>query len=137
MTGGSARFLNRPRCSDCQRQMTPLRRRLLMVFTIVLVAFATLATVQYRRAVVRTEESVLKTNLFRMRDAIDQYHRNTQQWPPSLEHLVQGGYMRSVPKDPITRGATWRSVPARDGGIVDVKSTAKGKALDGSRYADW
>jgi general secretion pathway protein G len=97
----------------------------------------TVALVQYRTAIRRSEESVLKTNLFRMRDAIDQYRRDKGKWPSTLNELADTGYMRAIPEDPTTRTREWRSVPATGGGVSDVKSAAPGHALDGSRYSDW
>jgi general secretion pathway protein G len=94
--------------------------------------------VQYRTAIRRSEESVLKTNLFRMRDALDHYHRDKSRWPSTLQELVATGYLRTIPEDPVMRARTWHSVQAAQGvGVTDVKSVAAGKALDGSRYSDW
>ena len=47
--------------------------------------------------------AVLRTNLFRMRDAIDQYYADKGKYPSSLDALVSEGYMRSIPEDPITK----------------------------------
>ena len=87
-----------------------------------------------------------RTDLFRMRDAIDQYYADKNKYPASLDTLVSDGYMRKIPEDPITQSAdTWQTVPAEpdpsnptaEPGIYDVKSGAQGTALDGSTYADW
>ena len=105
-----------------------------------------MGVVQYRNGVRHTQESVLRTDLFRMRDAIDQYYADKNKYPSSLETLVSDGYMRRIPEDPITKSAdTWQTVPAEpdpsnptaEPGIYDVKSGAQGTALDGSTYADW
>jgi general secretion pathway protein G len=107
---------------------------------------AAMAMVQYRNSIRRTEESVLKTNLFRMRDAIDQYYADKGKYPASLDSLVSDGYMRTIPEDPLTKSRdTWQTVPAEpdpgqpsaDPGIYDVKSGAPGTAMDGSSYTDW
>jgi general secretion pathway protein G len=107
---------------------------------------AAMAMVQYRNSIRRTEESVLKTNLFRMRDAIDQYYADKGKYPASLDSLVSDGYMRAIPEDPLTKSRdTWQTVPAEpdpgqpssDPGIYDVKSGAPGTAMDGSSYTDW
>ena len=107
---------------------------------------ATMAVVQYRNGVRRAEESVLKTDLFRMRDAIDRYYADKNKYPASLEALVTDGYLRRVPEDPVTHAAdTWVTVaaeadpsnPTAEPGIYDVKSGATGTSLDGSNYADW
>ena len=118
---------------------------LLVVISLISI-LAAMALVNYRNGVVRSQESVLKTDLFRMRDAIDQYYADKGKYPASLDALVTDGYMRAVPEDPITKSKdTWQSVPAEpdpnnpsaEPGIYDVKSGAPGAALDGSNYADW
>ena len=118
---------------------------LLIVMALISI-LATMAVVQYRNGVRRAEESVLKTDLFRMRDAIDQYYADKNKYPASLEALVSDGYLRRVPEDPITHAVdTWVTVaaeadpsnPTAEAGIYDVKSGATGTALDGSNYADW
>jgi general secretion pathway protein G len=107
---------------------------------------AAMAIVQYRNSVQSGKEAVLKTNLFRMRDAIDQYYADKGKYPSSLDTLVSDGYLRGIPEDPITRSKdTWQTIPAEpdpsnpsaEPGIYDVKSGAQGTGLDGSSYADW
>jgi len=107
---------------------------------------AAMAIVNYRNGVVRSQEAVLRTDLFRMRDAIDQYYADKGKYPSSLDSLVSDGYLRSVPEDPITRSKdTWQAVPAEpdpnnpsaEPGVYDVKSGAPGTSLDGSNYTDW
>ena len=41
-----------------------------------------------------------KTDLFRMRDAIDQYYADKNKYPASLDTLVSDGYMRRDPRRP-------------------------------------
>ena len=107
---------------------------------------AAMGVVQYRNSIQSTKESVLRTDLFRMRDAIDQYYADKNKYPASLDALVSDGYMRKIPEDPITQSAdTWQTVPAEpdpgnpsaEPGIYDVKSGATGTALDGTSYADF
>ena len=97
--------------------------------------------IQYQRAITRTREAVLKTDLFRMRDAIDQYRRAQGHYPPSLSALVEGRYLRKIPKDPFTDSPeTWRSIPAKNPplhGIMDVKSGAQRRGLDGTALSEW
>jgi general secretion pathway protein G len=118
----------------------------LLVVIALISILAAMAVVQYRNSVLSTQEATLKMNLFRMRDAIDQYYADKGRYPASLDTLVSDGYLRRVPEDPITRSAdTWQTIPAEpdpgstssDPGIYDVKSGAPGSALDGSAYADW
>lgn len=106
---------------------------------------STIALVGYGNAVTRSREAVLKEDLFRMRDAIDQYHADLGAYPPDLHALVSAGYLRSVPEDPMTRSSeTWVVVPAEPDpsdpfveGVYDVRSGSGGTALDGTAHADW
>ena len=118
---------------------------LLIVLALISI-LASMGVVQYKNGVRHTEESVLRTDLFRMRDAIDQYYADKNKYPASLDTLVSDGYMRKIPEDPITHSAdTWQteaaepdpSNPTAEPGIYNVKSGAQGTALDGSNYADW
>jgi general secretion pathway protein G len=118
---------------------------LLVVITLISV-LAGMGIVQYKNSIQRTREATLKTNLFRMRDAIDQYYADKGKYPSSLDTLVSDGYIRKIPEDPVTQSAdTWQTTPAEpdptnpsaEAGIYDVKSGAQGVALDGSNYSDW
>ena len=118
----------------------------LLVVLSLISLLAGMAVVQHRNSIRRSEESVLKTNLFRMHDAIDQYYADKGKYPASLDALVSEGYLRSVPEDPITKSRdTWQTVPAEpdpnnpsiEAGIYAVKSAAPGTALDGTSYVDW
>jgi general secretion pathway protein G len=118
---------------------------LLVVISLISI-LAAMGLVQYKNSIVRTQEAVLKTDLFRMNDAIDQYYADKGKYPASLETLVSDGYLRKIPEDPITKSAdTWQTVPAEpdpnnpsvEPGIYTVKSGATGTALDGSNYSDW
>jgi general secretion pathway protein G len=118
---------------------------LLIVITLIMI-LAGVAMVQYTNSVQSAKEAVLKTDLFRMRDAIDQYYADKGRYPQSLDALVSERYMREVPIDPITRRRdTWiftqsdpdPSNPNGGVGIYDVKSGAEGNALDGTRYNTW
>jgi general secretion pathway protein G len=118
----------------------------LMVVIALISVLAAMGTVLYRNSVQRTKEAVLSEDLFRMRDAIDQYYADKSKYPASLETLVSDGYLRLVPRDPITNSAdTWQTIPAEldpsnptaELGIVDVKSGAEGVSLDGRPYSEF
>ena len=102
----------------------------------------------------RAQEATLKTNLRTLRDTINQFYGDKGHYPPSLAGLVDGGYLRGVPIDPITKSTeTWQvvyeepdpdAVPAEtdlpeDGqpGVVDVFSGAVVVSLDGTQYSEW
>jgi general secretion pathway protein G len=118
---------------------------LLVVISLISI-LAAMGLVQYKNSITRTQEATLKTDLFRMRDAIDQYYADKGKYPASLDALVSDGYLRKIPEDPITKSAdSWQTVPAEpdpsspttEPGVYDVKSGAQGTALDGSNYSDW
>ena len=118
----------------------------LMVVLSLIVVLTTIGMVQYRNSQIFAKEAVLREDLFRMRDAIDQYYADKNQYPATLDALVSECYLRKLPDDPFTRNSTsWQSVPAEpdpnnptaEPGIYDVKSGSDGTALDGSKYADW
>jgi prepilin-type N-terminal cleavage/methylation domain-containing protein len=133
---------------------TPVRRRsdrgftlieLLVVISMIAI-LAAMGVVQYRNSIRRTEEAVLKKDLFEMRDVIDQYYADKGKYPSSLDALVSDGYMRKIPVDPITKSAdTWETVPAEadpanpsaEPGIYNVKSGAPGTSLEGTPYSDF
>ena len=118
----------------------------LLVVTALIVVLSSIALVGYQNSITRAREAVLKEDLFRLRDAIDQYYADKNKWPQSLQDLVADGYVREVPQDPITNSAeSWQTVPAEadpanpsaEPGVFDVKSGSDRTALDGSPYAEW
>jgi general secretion pathway protein G len=118
---------------------------LLVVISLVM-TLSSIALVQYSNGTRRTKEAVLKQDLFRMRDAIDQFYADKNKYPASLDELVTEKYLRSVPDDPFTNSKdTWRTVmsdpdplnPTAQPGVYDVKSGSEETALDGTRYSDW
>ncbi|NQW05188.1 MAG: type II secretion system protein [Acidobacteria bacterium] len=118
----------------------------LIVVIALIMILASLAMNQYRTSVRAAEEAALRSNLFRMRDAIDQYYADKGEYPASLQTLASDGYIRAIPIDSVTKSsATWTTIaaeadpsrPTTSPGIYDVKSGSDGTALDGSRYSDW
>jgi general secretion pathway protein G len=118
----------------------------LLVVLALISILATMGMAQYRQSVMHAREAVLKTDLFDLRDAIDQYYADKGQYPATLEALVADGYIRRIPIDPITNAAdTWQTItsdpdpnnPTASVGIKDVRSGSDQTALDGTPYADW
>jgi general secretion pathway protein G len=118
----------------------------LLVVISLIVLLASISMLMYRNSVQRGREAVLKEDLFRMRDAIDQHYADKGKYPASLEDLVTAGYLRKVPVDPMTQSAdTWQTVQAEpdpanltvEPGIYNVRSGAEGEALDGSKFTEW
>ena len=73
----------------------------LLVVISIIVILASMGMVQYRNSVIRAREAVLKEDLFRMRDAIDQYYADKNKYPSSLDDLVTDGYLRELPDRPL------------------------------------
>jgi general secretion pathway protein G len=99
----------------------------------------------YKVAIIQSKEAVLREDLYRFRDLIDQYYADKGQYPESLETLVSAGYLRKLPVDPITNQANWEEVPAEPDpdnpdekpGIYDVRSASAELALNGTPYNEW
>jgi general secretion pathway protein G len=137
------RTLNRePRTSD--RGFTLLE---LIIVMVIIGVLATMAIPLFTRNVVAAKEAVLREDLQVMRTAIGSYTVDKQKAPQSLEDLVSGGYLKAIPKDPITgRTDSWitsqsdtlSSIDQTDsGGIDDVHSGAQLTATDGTSYNTW
>jgi general secretion pathway protein G len=118
----------------------------LLVVMSIIVVLSTIGMVQYRNSVTRSKEAVLREDLFRMRDAIDQFYADKNEYPQSLQDLVANGYIRAVPKDPFTESdSSWQEVPSQPDpnnptastGVYDVKSGSQQTALDGTPYSTW
>lgn len=118
---------------------------LIIVMTVIGI-LASVAIPFFVNSVKRSREAVLKEDLHTMRAAIDSYTVDREQAPQSLDDLVQAGYLKSVPIDPITTKAdTWitsqsdvlTSISETQGGISDVHSGAQGLATDGSSFNTW
>lgn len=118
-----------------------------------------------RVRIVRERETVLRRDLWEMRDAIDRYKDaadrgafqtkvDSQGYPPDLETLVNGidvngkkvRFLRRIPVDPMTGKAEWGMRSPQDdpdsdswGGqsVFDVYSKSDNTALDGTKYKDW
>jgi general secretion pathway protein G len=100
----------------------------------------------YQDSVLRAKEAALRQTLYRVREAIDEYNADQRGYPGALEDLVEKGYLRSMPVDPITGSEdTWQVEFApyaqlNDGevtGIWDLRSGAEGNDLDGEPYSEY
>jgi general secretion pathway protein G len=132
-----------PRASHLEDGFTLLE--LLIVMTIIAI-LAAMAVPAYKQIVLNAREAVLKEDLYVMRKAIDSYTVDKQKAPQSLDDLVSGGYLKSIPKDPFTnRNDTWTTtqsdtldtVDQTQAGINDVHSGAQMTAADGTSYNTW
>ena len=104
-----------------------------------------IALPNYKTAILQSREAVLKEDLYRFRDVIDQYFADKGKYPASLEALVEDGYLRKMPVDPMTGQADWEAVPAETDpdnpvdtpGIQDVRSASTQLSMAGTPYNEW
>ena len=116
---------------------------LMIVITIVII-LAAVALPQYQKVILSTREAVLKDDLYTLRKLIDQFAADKQKLPQSLEELVSEGYMRELPKDPITGQADWTVTTGEDpnsssgeSGVTDVHSSSQDTSTEGTPYSQW
>jgi general secretion pathway protein G len=96
---------------------------LMIVITIILILIG-MAAQRYEKSVQHAREATMKQDLWVMRQAIDNFTLDKQAAPQSLEDLVQAGYLRLVPKDPMTGAADW--VPQFDSVVLSPDQTSTG-----------
>jgi general secretion pathway protein G len=118
----------------------------LMIVMAIILILATIGAGRYEQAVIRSHESALKHDLFVMRNSIQQYTLDKEAGPTSLDDLVQAGYLREVPRDPITRQKDWKtssddvldSPDQTTVGITDVHSISDAiSPFEGTAYSTW
>jgi general secretion pathway protein G len=117
---------------------------LMIVISMILILMS-IALPIYTQSVVRARESVLRQDLFELRSLISQYTLDKQKAPQGLDDLVQAGYLKALPKDPMTNEANWEvvqedvllSADQQDPGIDDVHSASNATGTDGTAYSSW
>ncbi len=126
-----------------QRGFTLIEMVIVIAIMVILIS---IAVPMYQRSIVRSREAVLRDDLFTLRTTIDQYTMDKAKAPQSLEDLVSAGYLRAIPKDPITNSAdTWvtvnedvmLSVDQSEPGITDVHSGSDALSTEGTPYSSW
>jgi general secretion pathway protein G len=118
----------------------------LMVVMLIISVLAAIAIPAYIASLRNAREAVLKEDLHVMRQAIDSYTMDKEKGPQSLDDLVQAGYLKEIPNDPMTRSnSTWvtatsdvlESVDQSDPGINDVHSGSDEQGSNGQPYSSW
>ena len=116
----------------------------LMIVITVIIILAAVVLPQYQKTILATREAVLREDLFKMRTLLDQYAADKQKLPQSLDDLVTGGYMRELPKDPITGQADWTVTTGEDpnsssgeSGVTDLHSASGDTSSEGTLYSEW
>ncbi len=116
----------------------------LMIVITVIIILAAVTLPQYQKTILATREAVLRDDLSKLRSLIDQYAADKQKLPQSLDDLVSSGYMRELPKDPITGQADWAPTTGDDPnsssgeqGLTDVHSSSTDVSSEGTPYNEW
>lgn len=116
----------------------------LMIVVAIAGILVTLAVPSFQRSAVKAREAALKQNLFTLRTVMDQHYADHGVYPPTLEALVESGYLREIPMDPFTKSPdTWQTTIEEEeeegelGGIWDVHSGSDLVALNGTPYNEW
>ena len=137
--------------SQLHSDPTERRRRgftiieLMIVISIIIILMG-IAVPLYQQSIIRARESVLREDLYTLRNAIDQYTLDKQRAPQTLQDLVSSGYVKNLPKDPFTNSTdTWttemedslRSLDQQQPGIADVHSGSDKTSSDGTAYNTW
>ncbi len=118
----------------------------LMIVMLIIGVLAAIAIPSYTASMKNAREATLKVDLQVMRQAIDSYTLDKEKAPQSLDELVQAGYLKEIPRDPITQSnTTWNpdqddsltSVDQTQGGIANVHSGSGQPGTDGRAYSEW
>jgi general secretion pathway protein G len=111
----------------------------LMIVVSIIGILATLAVPSYQSSLIKARETVLRQDLFTMRELLDHHRADHGKYPPSLDGLVTAGYLRAIPKDPFTNSsATWQEITEpTEGGIFDVYSGSDLVGTTGTVYNRW
>src|SRR5215467_5502833 len=118
----------------------------LMIVITIIAILAAISVPVYKAVVRNAKETILKDNLVTLRRVIDQYTADKKKAPQSLQDLVDAGYFRQLPVDPVTKSnSTWQTVTdttvsspdQTESGVSDVHSGAPGTARDGTAYNTW
>ncbi len=118
----------------------------LIIVMAIIGILSVIAIPSFVQSVKKAKEAVLKEDLHTMRNAIDSYTVDKEKAPQGLDDLVQAGYLKSLPVDPMTnRSDTWMTsesdtmtdINETQGGLDDVHSGSEGVATDGTTYNTW
>jgi general secretion pathway protein G len=111
----------------------------LMIVVAIVGILATISVPSYRTSLIKARETVLRQDLFTIREVLDQHRADQGKYPSSLGALVAAGYLRGIPKDPFTNStATWQEISdPTEGGVFDVYSGSDLLGTNGIAYNQW
>jgi general secretion pathway protein G len=135
------------------RLKTPIRRQEdgftlveLMVVMLIIGVLATVAIPIFSASIKSAKEAALKEDLHVLRDAIDSYTMDKNKAPQSLDDLVQNGYLKVIPEDPMTHSRetwvtasddTYADLDQTEPGVNDVHSGSEEQGSDGQPDSTW
>jgi len=112
----------------------------LLVVLVIVAGLISIVTPRYLRSLEQSEEVMLVSNLTNMRDVLDQFYADRGIRPSELLELVDAGYIRNVPQDPMTKSSmSWIIVNSEDAGvpgIADIRSGADGETRSGIPFSE-
>ena len=83
----------------------------LMIVVSIIGILATIAVPTYQTSLTKARETVLRQDLFTLRELLDHHRADQGKYPQALEGLVEAGYLRALPKDPFTNStSTWQEI---------------------------
>ena len=111
----------------------------LMIVVSIVGILATIAVPSYQSSVIKARETVLRQDLFTLRELLEHHRADKGKYPPSLDGLVTAGYLRAIPNDPFTNSpSSWQQImEPTEGGIFDVYSGSDRVGTNGTPYNQW
>jgi general secretion pathway protein G len=111
----------------------------LMIVVSIVGILATIAVPSYQASLIKARETVLRQDLFTLRELLDHHRADKGKYPPSLDGLVTAGYLRALPRDPFTSTPnSWQQIiEPTEGGIFDVYSGSDLVGTNGIPYNQW
>ncbi|HKO11294.1 MAG TPA: prepilin-type N-terminal cleavage/methylation domain-containing protein [Acidobacteriaceae bacterium] len=118
----------------------------LMIVMAIIAVLAMVAIPRFTAAIQNAREAALKEDLHVLRDAIDSYTMDKNKAPQSLDDLVQAGYLKKIPVDPMTHSSetwqtttdsTYQDVDQSEPGVTDVHSGSDAVGSNGQPYSSW
>jgi len=121
---------------ECEKGFTLVE---LMIVVSIVGILATIAAPSYQSSLVKAKETVLRQDLFTLRELLDHHRADQGKYPPSLDGLVTAGYLRAIPTDPFTNSSrSWQEISEpTEGGIFDVYSGSDLVGTNGTPYNKW
>jgi general secretion pathway protein G len=115
-----------------------------MVVLSMMLILLSFAVPMYKQSILKARETQLKADLCTLRHLVEEYTYDNKKAPQSLDELVQAGYLRRLPQDPMTNESDWGFIkevdPVSEGveiGIADIHSSDHRISTEGTAYSSW